>query len=278
MRTTAFNIAILAVCVIVTCTAQVKLNAQHSAELSKTFDRPLNKIYVIAHRGVHGHIPENSLPAYQKGIDIGCDFVEIDARITKDGKLVSFHNGNLEGYGIKGSVKDYTLSELREIDIGRKYGKQWQSTKIPTVDEILQLCKGRIHVYLDVKTAPLDSLMSHLKTFGMENQVVWYIPFSHFDDIPNLDFNSFFRNSFLMPDPGDSQSIDSVFARTQVSVIASDVDHIDAEYVQKVHSHHALIFVDDKLGTIEEWKKMIALGVDGIQTDRPQELITFLKE
>jgi|GEM_PF-3563182 len=39
--------------------------------------------YVIAHRGAHVGIPENSLPAYQKAIDLGCDFVEIDVRTTR---------------------------------------------------------------------------------------------------------------------------------------------------------------------------------------------------
>ena len=41
-------------------------------------------IYVVAHRGVHNGIPENTLAAYQKAIDLRCDFVEIDIRKTKD--------------------------------------------------------------------------------------------------------------------------------------------------------------------------------------------------
>ena len=44
-------------------------------------------VYVVAHRGAHEGIPENTLPAYQKAIDLGADFVEIDVRTTKDGKF-----------------------------------------------------------------------------------------------------------------------------------------------------------------------------------------------
>lgn len=66
------------------------------------FPEPKNKsTYVIAHRGVHNGIPENSLPAYQKAIDLGCDFIEIDARETKDGRIVSIHNSTIDAY-VKG--------------------------------------------------------------------------------------------------------------------------------------------------------------------------------
>jgi len=49
-------------------------------------------MYVVAHRGAHKGIPENTLAAYAKAIEFGCDFVEIDVRTTKDGVLVSIHN------------------------------------------------------------------------------------------------------------------------------------------------------------------------------------------
>ena len=61
--------------------------------LEEYFPTPKNgDTYVIAHRGVHNGIPENSLAAYQKAIDLGCDFIEIDVRKTRDGRMVSIHN------------------------------------------------------------------------------------------------------------------------------------------------------------------------------------------
>ncbi|PXX29210.1 glycerophosphodiester phosphodiesterase family protein [Arenibacter sp. ARW7G5Y1] len=54
--------------------------------------------YFTAHRGSHNGIPENSLAAYQKAIELGCDFVEIDIRTTKNGKLVSVHNATIDAY------------------------------------------------------------------------------------------------------------------------------------------------------------------------------------
>ena len=58
--------------------------------LMEHFPEPKNgDTYVIAHRSVHNGIPENSLAAYQKAIDLGCDFIEIDVRQTRDGRIGS---------------------------------------------------------------------------------------------------------------------------------------------------------------------------------------------
>jgi len=55
-------------------------------------------IYVIAHRGAHNGIPENSIPAYQKAIDLGADFVEVDIRTSSDGHFISIHNSTVDAY------------------------------------------------------------------------------------------------------------------------------------------------------------------------------------
>jgi len=68
-----------------------KVSAQDKIYLPKPKQ---GNTYVVAHRGVHNGIPENTLAAYQKAIDLGCDFVEIDIRKTKDGRFVSVHPKN----------------------------------------------------------------------------------------------------------------------------------------------------------------------------------------
>ena len=61
--------------------------ASEAADSSKSFLRTPKHggVYVVAHRGAHNGIPENSLAAYRKAIELGVDFVEIDIRATKDG-------------------------------------------------------------------------------------------------------------------------------------------------------------------------------------------------
>lgn len=242
------------------------------------FRKPNNGVYVIAHRGAHQLIPENSLPAYQKAIDLGCDFVEIDVRTTKDGKFVSIHNSTIDAYtiGKKGRVKEFTLAELKSIDIGEKLGEKWKNTRIPTFEEILQLCKGKIGIYLDLKDAPIHELMGIIRKYEMEKDVIWYIPYQNLIDIENVE--QLFGNSFPMPDPGEEKNIKTILKKIKTPVIATDMGVLTQSFVDSSHKFGAKVFVDEKAGTVAEWKKIIGWRTDGIQTDKPAELIEFLKQ
>jgi len=239
--------------------------------------KPGHGVYVIAHRGVHNGIPENSLPAYSKAIELGCDFVEIDIRTTKDGKFVSLHNAKLEGYvpGIKGKVHDYNLKQLKSLDIGKKYGPQWKGTRIPTFEEILELCKGKIGIYLDLKKAPVTELVPIVKKYGMERNIIWYISAADTKNIDDLKESC--PECLLMPDAGGEANIPAVTDNLKPCILASDIEHLSESLVKTAHEHHALVFADDKSATESEWKQMLQWKTDGIQTDRPEALIDYLK-
>lgn len=242
---------------------------------------PMNgKVYVIAHRGAHIGIPENSLAAYQKAIDLGCDFVEIDVRTTKDGEIVSVHNSAIDHYvdGKTGKVSDMTLAELKALDIGEKIGKEWKNTRIPTFEEILKLCHGKIGIYLDLKAADPAALIATIRKYNMEQQIVWYISASNKKTILNVQ--QLCPECMVMPDPGPEQNIDKVAATFQPKVLASDMGNLSKIFVEKAHKNHAMVFVDDNEDDPAkwemEWKKIINWGTDGIQTDQPEMLIRFL--
>jgi glycerophosphoryl diester phosphodiesterase len=238
---------------------------------------PGNGIWVIAHRGAHNGIPENSLAAYQKAIDLGCDFVEIDVRTTKDGKFVSIHNSTVDEYvsGVKAKVSDLNLSELKSLDIGKNYGTQWKNTRIPEFDEILKLCHGRIGIYLDLKAAPVSQLVQLIKREGMEKDIIWYISSSDSKDINELKASC--PDCICMPDPGSADNIKSTADRFNNCILATDMDALNYEFVNIAHSHNIKVITDDKEGTPDEWTTILDWKTDGIQTDRPEELISFLK-
>jgi glycerophosphoryl diester phosphodiesterase len=79
-------------------------------------------VYIIAHRGAHRNIPENTIPAYARAIEMGADFVEVDLRTTSDGYMVSIHNGTVDAYthDARGKVSNFTLEELKSMDIGNR--------------------------------------------------------------------------------------------------------------------------------------------------------------
>lgn len=247
--------------------------------LKEYFPEPKNgDTYVIAHRGVHNGIPENSLAAYQKAIDLGCDFIEIDVRKTRDGRIVSIHNSTIDAYvnGITGKVSDFTLAELKALDIGERVGPEWKNTRIPAIEEILQLCRGQIGIYLDLKEDLVDELLEIITEYEMERDIVWYIPAVHMDAIKRV--KSHCSQCVPMPDPGPVENIAEVVSQVQPRVIATDMDNLSETYMKIAHGYNTKVFVDEDKGNVAEWTKILDWGTDGIQTDNPQSLIRFLSE
>ena len=125
-------------------------------------------VYVVAHRGAHIGIPENTLASYEAAIAMGVDFVEVDLRTTRDGHIVSIHNKDIDSYvanGELGLVSEMTLEQLKQLDIGSRISPEWSNERIPTFEEILGLCKGRVGIYLDLKDASVDKLVYVVKLF-----------------------------------------------------------------------------------------------------------------
>ncbi len=242
------------------------------------FPEPKNgNVYVIAHRGVHDEVAENTLSAYRKAIGMGGDFVEIDLRNTRDGRFVSVHNETIDAYveGKKGKVGDFLLSELQRMPLKSK-NPGAGIDYIPTFEEILVLCKGRIGIYLDLKEPDIEKQVQLIRDFGMERQVVWYIPASYEKEIRALQ--EYCRECPVMSDPGNVGNLSKVLDGIRPKIVASDMGHLTADFVRTAHAKEVKVFVDDDRATEKEWQQIVDWGTDGIQTDRPQALIDFLKK
>ncbi|MEK3888191.1 glycerophosphodiester phosphodiesterase [Bacillus sp. FSL K6-3431] len=99
----------------------------------------------IAHRGYPVKYPENTLSSFQAAYDLGFKVLEIDVHLSKDGIPVIMHDAKLERMtGEQGQIKDYTLNELKSFRV------QGGET-IPTLEETLQLMKGKMTVNIELK-------------------------------------------------------------------------------------------------------------------------------
>ena len=252
-----------------------------SAESKQTKALPINPpkhdgIYVVAHRGLHNGIPENTIPAYQKAIELDVDFVEIDVRTTKDGKFVSIHNDSIDAYvpGKTGKVKDFTLEELRSFDVGSRIGPEWKGTQIPTFEEILDQCKGKCGVYLDLKEAPIAPLVKLIKKRDMESDVIWFGTVNSIEAFKELQ--KLCPECVPMPDPGPESNLPILFEELKPRVIASAWKRYSSTFAEKCHAQGAIVIMDDSDPGC--WEQAIEWGVDGIQTDHPKELIELLEK
>jgi len=270
-----FKLKTLAWLIILSAFSHYELSA---SQKKNKLPKPKNgNTYVIAHRGVHIGIPENSLAAYQKAIDLGCDYVEVDARSTKDDVIVSIHNSTVDDYvkGVSGRVNDFTLKEIKKLDIGSKVGPEWKNTRIATMEEVLQLCRGKIGIYLDLKEPLVEELVEMIKKHKMEQDVVWCIPSRRMNAI--LKVKKLCPDCIPMPDPGDEKNVISSIEKANPVVIAPVMGDFSETYVPKAHARGVKVFLDEREGGEKEWEWILKQGVDGIQTDDPEALIKFLK-
>lgn len=229
-------------------------------------------VYVVAHRGAHEGIPENTVPAYEKAIELGADFVEIDVRTTRDGRFVCIHNATVDNYapGATGRVKDMTLAEIQALDIGGKFGAQYKDVRIPTFEEALDCCKGKIGIYMDVKDAPLEKLVPMIEERGMERRTLWYGGGPVVEKLRALN-----PACIPMPDPHTLQGLPRLLETRKPKVVAAVWKAYSAEFVDLCHKASAIVIVDD--GGPETWEKALEWQTDGIQTDSPAKLIELLK-
>jgi glycerophosphoryl diester phosphodiesterase len=230
-------------------------------------------VYVVAHRGAHTGIPENTLAAYRKAIELGVDFVEIDLRVTKDHRMVSIHNSEIDNYvvdGQTGKVADLTLEQLKRLDIGSRVGPEWKNERIPTFEEILDLCQGKVGIYVDLKGAPVDAAVALVRQRGMTKRVLWYADGSRLERI-----QATCADCIVTPDPGPEANLEALIDRFHPRVIAAVWKFYSESFAKKCHQAGAIVIVDERDKT--SWPEALRWGTDGIQTDTPAELIEFLE-
>ena len=112
----------------------------------------VESVKVTAHRGSSARAPENTLSAVQQAITDGADFAEIDVQTTADGELVVLHDGDLMRMaGDSRRLRDLTLSQAKELDVGKKFNGEFLGERIPTLAEVIHLSRGKIQLNIELK-------------------------------------------------------------------------------------------------------------------------------
>ncbi len=227
------------------------------------------RIRVIAHRGAHKNAPENTLKSFQHAIDLGCDYVEVDVRRSRDGVLVLMHDRTVDRTTDgTGNVKDLTYVKIQQLTVG-------DSEKVPTFEEALRFCRGKIKVYVDHKEAPV---LEVVKVVARQNMIEEVIVYSSYDDL--RQFKKLNPKIWIMPpNPGSVEKIRSIRRDLMAETFDGNVRDWTPELAKAARDAGAEIWVDN-LGENDQpsgFQKSLDLGVHAIQSDHPAQLIQFLK-
>ena len=126
---------------------------------------------VVAHRGDWRNAPENSLQAVKNCIDMGVDMVEIDLKRTKDSVIIVIHDETLDRTTTgSGLVKGMEFDSIKDLFLKNGYGMPTQH-KIPTLEEVLNLCKDKVLVFLDKGYEYVPDVMLMVNKLDVQDQV-----------------------------------------------------------------------------------------------------------
>ncbi|WP_018749932.1 glycerophosphodiester phosphodiesterase [Paenibacillus sanguinis] len=140
----------------------------------------MNPIINFAHRGASGYYPENTILSFAKAMELGATGIETDVQVTKDGHLVLIHDETLQRTGgTQEWVKDLTLAEIKEREVGGWLSLEFEGEEIPTLEDLLELVKGTdIIINLELKTGIVmypgieQKVTDAVRHFGLSGQTI----------------------------------------------------------------------------------------------------------
>ena len=107
---------------------------------------------ICSHRGAQTQCPENTVPAFAEAVRQNAAMIELDVDYTKDGKILILHDSTVDRTSNgKGKLRDLTFDQARALDFGAWKGEQFAGTKIPTLEEALEVIPKTIWLNIHVK-------------------------------------------------------------------------------------------------------------------------------
>ena len=242
---------------------------------------------VIAHRGASAYYPENTMISFEGAIAMGADMVELDVQLTRDGEVVVFHDEKLSRCtNSKGKISDYTFVELQKLDAGSWFDKKYQGAKIPTLEEVLKLCRDKIAVNIEIKTEAVTEKIRDgieekcLKIVG-QNSMQEHIVFSSFDPraikhLKEIDSTVITAVLFEKKHYGvklPAQILDSLAA----NAFNCSQDELSKKWLTNIKANNIpvnIYTVNDK----KNMRRFLKMGVNGIFTNKPDILKMVLTD
>ena len=109
-------------------------------------------VRVTAHRGDARTAPENTIAAIRKAIESGADYAEVDVQLTADGVVVLLHDRDLKRVSNDSRrLDEMPYSEVRKLDVGTWFNAAFAGERVPTLDEAIEVCRGRIKMNIEMK-------------------------------------------------------------------------------------------------------------------------------
>ena len=227
-----------------------------------------NPVEVTAHRGYSAAYPENTIPAFKGAIQVGADWAELDVQQTADGEVIVMHDSNLKRTtGLDKEVWQVTWDEIKDLDNGSWFDKKYQTVRIPTLKEVLKVCRGKIHLNIEIKPSGHDK--------DLEEQVAKLLKKYHMRDtcvVSSLKYDS------LRKIKEADDSVETAYITSVSYGNFTDLEYADGYSVESTLLSKSFVNKAQKAGkqiyvwtvnSEERLEKVVGMGIDNVITDDP---------
>ncbi len=230
---------------------------------------------LIAHRGASAHAPENTLPALAKAREMGCDWVEIDAQVTRDGACVLMHDEKLNRTtNGSGPTANQTAAALAALDAGSHFSPAYAGTQIPSLANAMATClecdlglvlEIKVTWGLDLQDAEAVAAVVN-ETWPRDNDRLLVTSFSAFGLMAFSDACPWARTGLaVLAPPADPRRV--------MDLVGNSAFHLNAPYVTADNLRRTVdAGADVAVATVNDAdaaRAFLAMGAHGVMTDQP---------
>ncbi len=238
---------------------------------------------IFAHRGARAQAPENTMAAFELAAQQGTDAIELDAKLTADGKIIVFHDATLERTtNGTGRAAQKTLTELRSLDAGSSFSEKFRGEKIPLLEEVFDALGRKVFINVELKNygTPQDSLVPAVcdlvKRCGLEDRILFSSFLPHNLSVARRILPGVPRGLLALRGWAGAWARSFGFSFGDYAALNPSMADADPREIQRVHRLKRRIYVwvvnqPDDMQRLSRW------GVDGIFTDDPLLAVQTLR-
>ncbi len=246
---------------------------------------------VMGHRGARGLAPENTVPSFDRAVDLGVSF-ELDTMLCASGELVVIHDWDLDRLaGVQGKVAETSWSELSKLDVGSHFSADFTGARIPLLADVLREVTPHVLVNIEVKAdrdtdngLVADKLVTLLEGLEVKDRVII------------TSFSPLLLEAVRLRDPSllrgqiyrafgayeDSSFMTKLVLskllfnkKSQPDMLMMDHDRAKPRYVRRMKRRGYRVFTWT-VNEPERAMELFAMGVDGVITDYPDRMLPLL--
>lgn len=240
-----------------------------------------SKIVVSGHRG--GKLAyENTMTGFKLAIDHGIPQIEFDVWLTRDKIPIVIHGSEEGTIGFENEstgvtkeskITELTLEQIKSLDLP-------ENEEVPTLEELLDLCAGKIHLNVEIKDPNIEIcqiVMDMLKDRGYTGETVCFSSFKHhiLKELKNIDPS--FPCGYLYE---YDEAMDVAYYPEHGDSVNIPYSHLTQELVdncnrkgKKIAVYFPGKFPEDP----SNYQKVLEMGVHTFISDKPLEFMAYLK-